>query len=106
MNTSKLKVLFDQSKDKYGDAKLMGTTYQNLSKFLKGGTDIKVSTLERIAAFYKVPVGYFFDEADAYGHNEKDMEIERLKVQVQALRDALSLVGQRSRKSPTRQAAK
>ena len=108
MNTSKLKALFDKSKDKYGDAKLMGTTYQNLTKFFKEGTDIKVSTLEKIAAFYHVPVGYFFDEADTSGHQEKDLEIERLKAQVQALKDVIVLLGQQpaKKKSPTRQNAK
>lgn len=34
MNTSKLKALFDASTYKYGDARRMGTTYQNLSKKL------------------------------------------------------------------------
>lgn len=92
MNTSKLKTLFDASTDKYADARRMGTTYQNLSKFLKGGTDMRVSTLERIAAFYHVPVGYFFDEASADGQLAKDLEIARLKGQIEGLRSALALL--------------
>lgn len=100
MNTSKLKALFDASTDKYGDARRMGTTYQNLTKFLKGDSDIRVSTLERIAAFYHVPVGYFFDEADSTGCPEKDLEIARLKGQIEGLKDAINILSRRRKTSP------
>ena len=62
MNVEKLKALFEKSKDKYGDAKQMGTTYQTLYNLIYKGSICKVDLLEKIAAFYRVPVGYFFDE--------------------------------------------
>jgi len=87
MNTKKLKKLFEASTDKYNDARKMGITYQTLTNILVKGADMKVSTLEKIAKFYNLPVGYFFDEVDAGGKQKKDKEIERLKGQVQALKE-------------------
>lgn len=89
MNIDRLKKLFEQSTDKYGDAKKMGTTYQNLTKILKEGGDMKVSTLEGIAKFYNVPVGYFFDEAEADGRQSHELEIENLKGQIKGMQDAM-----------------
>ena len=93
MNIDKLKRLFDTSTDKYGDAKKMGTTYQNLTKILKEGGDMKVSTLEGIAKFYNVPVGYFFDEAEADGRQSHELEIENLKGQIKGMQDAMDRLG-------------
>lgn len=62
MNIEKLRALFEKSTDKYGDAKEMGTTYQTLYNLIYKGSICKVDLLEKIAAFYRVPVGYFFDE--------------------------------------------
>lgn len=42
----------------------MGTTYQSLYNLIYKGSTCKVDLLERIAAFYRVPVGYFFDEVN------------------------------------------
>lgn len=88
MNIEKLRKLFEQSTDKYGDARKMGVTYQSLKNVLKGA-DMKVSTLEGIAKFYDVPVGYFFDEAEADGRHSHELEIENLKGQIKGLQDAL-----------------
>lgn len=93
MNIEKLKKLFESSTDKYGDAKKMGTTYQNLTKILKEGGDMKVSTLEGIARFYNVPVGYFFDEAEADGRQSHELEIENLKGQIKGMQDAMDRLG-------------
>ena len=57
MNTTKLKDLFEKSSDKYADAKAIGTTYQSMYNIIYKG-----DLIERIAKFYGVPVGYFFDE--------------------------------------------
>ena len=92
MNTKKLKKLYDASTDKYGDAKKMGTTYQALKNIIEKGADPKVSTIEGIAKFYGVPVGYFFDEAEACGQQKKDMEIERLKGQIEGLKEAVAIL--------------
>lgn len=62
MNIEKLRALFEKSTDKYGNAKEMGTTYQTLYNLIYKGSICKVDLLEKIAAFYRVPVGYFFDE--------------------------------------------
>ena len=62
MNTTKLKDLFEKSSDKYADAKAIGTTYQSMYNIIYKGSICKVDLIERIAKFYGVPVGYFFDE--------------------------------------------
>lgn len=62
MNIEKLKLLFENSNDKYKVAKEIGTTYQSLYNLIYKGSICKVDLLEKIASYYKVPVGYFFDE--------------------------------------------
>lgn len=96
MNKNKLIELFKKSKDKYGDAKMMGLTYQTIQNIIDGA-DLRVSTLEKIAAYYQVPVGYFFDEVESDGQLVKNAEIERLRIQVEAYKDALKLLGQEIR---------
>lgn len=93
MNTDKLRKLFEASTDKYGDAKKMGTTYQNIQNIISGKSDPKVSTIEGIAKFYGVPVGYFFDEAAADGRSKQEVEIARLKGQIKGMKEAIGLLG-------------
>lgn len=93
MNTDKLRKLFEASTDKYGDAKKMGTTYQNIQNIISGKSDPKVSTIEGIAKFYKVPVGYFFDEATADGQSAKDAEIAYLRGQIKGMKEAIDCLG-------------
>lgn len=95
MNTQKLKILFDASTDKYGDAKKMGTTYQAIINIINGA-DPRAGTLERIAKFYNVPVGYFFDEAEADGRNSHDVEMENLKGQIKGLKEAIRILKSKS----------
>jgi len=64
MNIFKLKQLFEKSKDKYADSKAIGTTYQTMYNIIYKDSICKVDLLEKIAKFYKVPVGYFFDDED------------------------------------------
>lgn len=92
MNIKKIKKLYDSSTDKYGDAEKIGITYEAMRKIL-AGSDPKVSTIEKIARFYGVPVGYFFDEAEADGRSVQQAEIERLKGQIEGLQDALDRIG-------------
>ena len=101
MNTKKLKKLFDTSTDRYGDARKMGTTYQNMQNILDGA-DLKVSTLEGIAKFYGVPVGYFFDEAEADGRKSHEVEIANLKGQIQGLKESIKLLGFKLKGSETK----
>jgi len=89
MNTDRLKQLYETSKDKYGDARKMGTTYQTMWNIINKQRPFQTDLLERIAAFYGVPVGYFFDEADADGHNEDKEQIKSLQAQVEALKDVI-----------------
>lgn len=91
MNTQKLKKLFDASTDKYGDARKMGTTYQTIINIINGA-NAKVGTLEKIAQFYGVPVGYFFDEAEADGKSSHQAEIENLKGQIKGLKEAIKIL--------------
>ena len=92
MNTEKLRKLFEASTDKYGDAEKIGVSYETMRKIVNGG-DFKISTLELIAKYYKVPVGYFFDEADAKGHLSHQIEIAKLKGQIKGMREALDRLG-------------
>ena len=92
MNTDKLKQLFSTSTNKHADAKKIGVSYNSILKILDGG-DFKVSTLEMIARYYNVPVGYFFDEAEADGRSAQQLEIEYLKGQIKGLQDALDRLG-------------
>ena len=85
MNTEKIKNLFEKSSGKYAVAKEMGVEYMSLQNIISGKSSPTAKTLEKIASYYHVPVGYFFDEADRDGQHEKDKEIAYLKGQVDAL---------------------
>ena len=85
MNYEKLAALYESEDGKYANAKKMGTTYQSIQNIIKKQADFKVSTLEKIARYYNVPVGYFFDEAEADSRQRRDAEIAFLKGKVEAL---------------------
>lgn len=93
MNTEKLKVLFETSDDKYADSQKIGTTYQTMYNIIYKGSVCKVDLLQKIASFYKVPVGYFFDEEPISSNeditNELNIayqEINKLKKEIELLR--------------------
>lgn len=93
MNTKKLKVLFEKSDDKYADSQKIGTTYQTMYNIIYKGSVCKVDLLQKIASFYKVPVGYFFDEEPISSNeditNELNIayqEINKLKKEIELLR--------------------
>lgn len=91
MNIERLKALWERSTDKYVDAEKIGTTYQTMYNIIYKRRPFKVDLLEKIAKFYHVPVGYFFDETDAKGVAEKDRRIAFLKGKVKALQETLRL---------------
>ena len=91
MNVGRLKVLWEQSKDKYGDAEKIGTTYQTMYNIIYKRRPFKVDLLEKIAKFYHVPIGYFFDETDAKGVTEEYRRIAFLEGKVKALQETLRL---------------
>lgn len=93
MDTEKLKVLFEKSDDKYADSQKIGTTYQTMYNIIYKGSVCKVDLLQKIASFYKVPVGYFFDEEPISSNeditNELNIayqEINKLKKEIELLR--------------------
>ena len=94
MNIEKLKELFESSDDKYADSQRIGTTYQTMYNIIYKGSVCKVDLLQKIALFYKVPVGYFFDDPvvstqDELLSRELDTakkEIERLRKEIEELR--------------------
>ena len=92
MNIDRLRKLFEKSNNRHDDARKIGVSYETMIKIL-AGRDLKVSTLEKIAKFYDVPVGYFFDEADADGWGVQQMQIENLKGQVKGMKEALDRLG-------------
>lgn len=91
MDTERLKELFEKSTDKYGDAERIGTTYQTMYNIIYKKKAFRTDLLEKIARFYQVPVGYFFDEADAQGIDEKDKRITFLEGKVEALEKTLKI---------------
>ena len=91
MNIGRLKALWERSTDKYGDAEKIGTTYQTMYNIIYKERPFKVDLLEKIAKFYHVPVGYFFDETDAKGLPEKDRRIAYLEGKVKAMQETLRL---------------
>ena len=91
MDIRRLRTLWEQSKDKYGDAEKIGTTYQTMYNIIYKRRPFKVDLLEKIAKFYHVPIGYFFDETDAKGVAEEDRRIAFLEGKVKALQETLRL---------------
>ncbi len=91
MNIERLKALWERSSDKYVDAEKIGTTYQTMYNIIYKRRPFKVDLLEKIAKFYHVPIGYFFDETDAKGVAEKDRRIAFLEGKVKALQETLRL---------------
>lgn len=86
MNKEKLIKLYSACQDKYGAAEKMGTTYQTLYNIIYKDSDFKVSLLERIANYFKVPVGYFFNEANSV-KNDNLFGGENLEEQIIHLRE-------------------
>lgn len=95
MNTDRLKGLWEQSTDKYGDARKMGSTYQTMYNIIYKGSVPKVDLLERIAKFYQKPIGFFFDEATPASEEvaELEAELHDLRVKVETYENALRLLG-------------
>ncbi len=89
MNTKKIKDLLEKHGKKYAAAEEMGVKYMSLQNIINGKSSPTAKTLEKIARYFGVPVGYFFDEVDADGQPMKDVEIARLKGQVEALREMI-----------------
>jgi hypothetical protein len=89
MNIGKLKDLFEKSDDKYADSQKIGTTYQTMYNIIYKGSVCKVDLLQKIATFYHVPVGYFFDE-DAQGTNDKlTKELDVARAEIEKLRKTI-----------------
>ena len=91
MNVGRLKTLWERSTDKYGDAEKIGTTYQTMYNIIYKCRPFKVDLLEKIAKFYHVPIGYFFDETDAKGLPEKEKRIVFLEGKVKAMQETLRI---------------
>jgi transcriptional regulator with XRE-family HTH domain len=90
MNINKLESAIARTgKTKVEVAHMCGTTRQTINAILRGA-DFGVSRLEKFAQALNVPVGYFFDEAEADGG--KSVEIADLEKEVQRLKNRLAEV--------------
>lgn len=70
MNIGRLEYLMAKgSITKVGLAAGVGLSDQTIGNVLKGA-DIKVSSLKKIADYFNVPVGYFFDECSVEQNTE------------------------------------
>lgn len=102
MNIQKLKDLFEASDDKYADSQKIGTTYQTMYNIIYKGSLCKVDLLQKIANFYKLPVGYFFDDYDYYNKDESlSRELDKAKKEIERLRKEIEELRTHHRK-PTR----
>jgi len=87
MNINKLERLIEESKlSKQVICKECNFTRPTLNNALLGG-DIKISTLKSLSDFFKVSVGYFFDEAE---NKELSNELAECKKEIQRLNDIIS----------------
>lgn len=76
----------------------VGLSYPGLTDILDRNST-KTDVLERIAEFFHVPVGYFFDEIEVDGTvskprgvdnpKEQDVRLEKLELEVKHLNDLL-----------------
>lgn len=90
MNIQKLKELFESSDDKYADSQRIGTTYQTMYNIIYKGSTCKVDLLQKIALFYKVPVGYFFDDPVCSPQDELlSRELDKAKKEIERLKKEL-----------------
>jgi transcriptional regulator with XRE-family HTH domain len=88
MNINKLEsAIAKTGKTKVEIANLCGTTRQTINAILRGA-DFGVSRLEKFAQALEVPVGYFFDEAEADGG--KVAEVTDLEKENQHLKERLA----------------
>lgn len=99
MNIDKLRKLFEGSSDKYTDSKRIGTTYQTMYNIIYKGSVCKVDLLQRIASFYNVPVGYFFDEEPISPSDAITKELYEAKEEVQKLRKEIEILKNCGKKS-------
>ena len=66
-NLKKIRDLLEKNKVTIVElSKEINFTTQGLQKAMKRNT-ISIAVLEKIASYFKVPVGYFFDESEATG---------------------------------------
>ena len=100
MNIEKLKTLFEAGGDKYSDSQKIGTTYQTMYNIIYKGSVCKVDLLQKIAAFYKVPVGYFFDEEiPASSDSELTRELDEAKSEIERLKNEIESLKRGTRKA-------
>lgn len=89
MNIGKLKELFEKSDDKYADSQKIGTTYQTMYNIIYKGSVCKVDLLQKIATFYHVPVGYFFDDDVQDTNNKLTKELDIARMEIEKLRKTI-----------------
>lgn len=99
MNTEKLRLFFESSGDKYADAKSIGTTYQTMYNIIYKGSVCKVDLLQKIARFYNVPVGYFFDEDTLSPSDTITKELYEAREKIKSLEKELEILKSCGRKS-------
>jgi len=86
MNTSKLEKLLDDSKlTKTDICNECGFTRPTLDNVL-AGADVKISTIVSLANFFKVSIGYFFDEEK---NDKLSNELALCKKEIQRLNDLI-----------------
>lgn len=96
MNKEKLINLYSACPDKYGTAEMIGTTYQTLYNIIYKDSDFKVSLLEKIAKYFNVSVGFFFDEENGVtddkmlGNKDLEEQVIRLREENNKLKTELT----------------
>jgi len=81
-NPEKIKLLHSKENNKSEIHEKIGISKSNYSNIMNENVSPTVETIEKIAKFFKKPVGYFFDEPDANDLQEKVKELELDKIDI------------------------
>ncbi len=91
LNTEKIKDLLDKGDKIAVTAKKIGVNRSYLYDIRNGKTNIGSDLLQKLADYFEVPVGYFFDEENLVDDNSKD-KIMELEYEIRALRKEIEFL--------------
>ena len=87
MNIEKIKKLFEKTDSIANLSKEIGINRSYCYEILNGKTNIGSDILERIAKYFDVPVGYFFDEDKIIDESSKKKVLELEEINLQLRKD-------------------
>lgn len=85
MNSKKLLELYNKSSNKSKIAGEIGISRVTLNDMTKENANPTIDKLEKVARYFGVPIGYFFDEENIIDQNSQN-KIKELEEELHALR--------------------